>query len=133
MPAEQVDGMDVVAMEAAALRAAGLVRAGKGPFFLECRTYRFRAHSMFDTQAYRTRGEVDGWKQRDPIERLRALMTDKHMLTAEEAAKIDAEVVAEIEAAVAFAEAGTLEPVQDLERFVLMDEVVQERRTEAAT
>ena len=133
MPAEQVDAMDLVRVESAARRAVEHVRVGKGPFFLECRTYRFRAHSMFDTQAYRTRGEIEGWKQRDPIERLRALMTDNHLLTAAEAAGIDAEVGAEIDAAVAFAEAGTLEPVSDLERFVLMDEVVQERPTEGAT
>jgi TPP-dependent pyruvate/acetoin dehydrogenase alpha subunit len=127
MPSEQVDGMDPVAVEAAARRAGEHVRAGKGPFFLECRTYRFRAHSMFDTQAYRTREEIEQWKQRDPIERLHAWMVDNHRMTAEESARVDAEIDAEIDAAVAFAEAGTLEPVQDLERFVLMDDVVQER------
>ena len=132
MPAEQVDAMEPVRMESAARHAVEHVRAGKGPFLLECRTYRFRAHSMFDTQAYRTRGEVEHWKQRDPIERLRAWMTDNHLLTAAESAEIDAAVVAEIDEAVAFAEAATLEPVQDLERFVLMDDVVQERRPELA-
>ncbi|MGZ5572635.1 MAG: thiamine pyrophosphate-dependent enzyme, partial [Usitatibacter sp.] len=65
MPAEQVDGMDVVRVEAAARRALDHMRANPGPFFLECRTYRFRAHSMFDTQAYRTRDEIEQWKQRD--------------------------------------------------------------------
>ncbi len=55
MAAEQVDAMDPVKVEAAAQRAVEHLRAGKGPYFLECRTYRFRAHSMFDTQAYRTR------------------------------------------------------------------------------
>ncbi len=132
VPAEQVDGMDPVLMESAARRAVEHVRAGQGPFFLECRTYRFRAHSMFDTQAYRTRGEIEGWKQRDPIERLRAWMSGNHLLTDAESAAIDADVEAQVDAAVAFAEAGTLEPVQDLERFVLMDEVVQERQPEAA-
>jgi pyruvate dehydrogenase E1 component alpha subunit len=132
MAAEQVDGMDPVQMEAAARRAALHVRDGKGPFFLECRTYRFRAHSMFDTQAYRTRGEIEEWKQRDPIERLHAWMADNHLLTVDEAAGIGTKVDAEIGAAVAFAEAGTLEPVQDLERFVLMDEVVQDRHVEVA-
>jgi len=126
MAAEQVDGMDPVQVEAAAQRAVEHVRAGKGPYFLECRTYRFRAHSMFDTQAYRTRDEIEGWKQRDPIGRLRAWMAGNHQLTVDEAAAIEATVAAEIEAAVAFAEAGTLEAIDDLERFVLMDEVVQE-------
>ncbi len=83
---------------------------------------------MFDTQAYRTRDEIEGWKQRDPIERLRSWMADNHQLNADEAAAIDAEIAAEIDAAVAFAEAGTLEPVDELERFVLMDAVVQEAK-----
>jgi TPP-dependent pyruvate/acetoin dehydrogenase alpha subunit len=126
MAAEPVDAMDPVQVEAAARRAVDHVRSGKGPYFLECRTYRFRAHSMFDTQAYRQRGEVEEWKHRDPIERLRAWMTDNHELTASEAAAIDADIAAEIDAATAFAEAGTLEAVDELERFVLMDSVVQD-------
>jgi len=126
MAAEPVDAMDPVQVEAATQRALEHVRAGKGPYFLECRTYRFRAHSMFDTQAYRTRDEIETWKQRDPIEKLRAWMAANHQLTADEAAAIEAGIGAEIDAAVAFAEAGTLESVDDLERFVLMDQVVQE-------
>ncbi len=127
MPAEQVDGMDPVQVEAAARRAAEHVRSGQGPWFLEARTYRFRAHSMFDTQAYRTRDEIEGWKQLDPIERLRAWMAANRELSEAEAAAIETGVASEIDAAVAFAEAGSLEPLDDLERFVLMDEVVQER------
>jgi TPP-dependent pyruvate/acetoin dehydrogenase alpha subunit len=127
MPSEQVDGMDVVRVEAAARKALDHVRSGRGPFFLECRTYRFRAHSMFDAQGYRARGEIEQWKLRDPIERLHAWMADNRRITAGESVRIEAEVEAEIDAAVAFAEAGTAEPVEELERFVLMDEAVQER------
>ena len=126
MGAEQVDGMDPVQVEAAARRAVASIRAGQGPYFLEMRTYRFRAHSMFDTQAYRTRDEIEGWKHLDPIERLRAWMAANHQLTDAEAQAIEAEVAGEIDAAVAFAEAGTLEPLDELDRFVLMDSVVQE-------
>lgn len=126
IPAAAVDGMDPVAVEAAAARALEQVRAGAGPFFLECRTYRFRAHSMFDAQAYRSREEVDTWKQRDPLERLAAWMRANHMLTESEEAAIALAVQEELAAAAQFAEAGTLEPVADLERFVLMDAVVQE-------
>jgi pyruvate dehydrogenase E1 component alpha subunit len=126
MPAEQVDGMDPIQVEAAVRRAAEHVRGGQGPWFLEARTYRFRAHSMFDTQAYRTRDEIDGWRRLDPIERLRAWMVANHEISDAEARAIEVEVMAEIDAAVAFAEAGTLEAVDELERFVLMDEVVQE-------
>jgi pyruvate dehydrogenase E1 component alpha subunit len=126
MPAEQVDGMDPVAVETAARRALDHVRGGAGPCLLEARTYRFRAHSMFDTQAYRTREEIERWKPKDPIERLGAWMAANHQLSADEAAAIGAQVDAEINDAVAFAEAGTLEPLEDLERFVTMDRVVQE-------
>lgn len=132
MPAVAVDGMDPVAVEAAAQRALEQVRAGGGPFFLECRTYRFRAHSMFDAQAYRSREEVEAWRQRDPLARLAEWMRANHMLTESEAAAISAAVDQELAAAVRFAEAGTLEPVDDLERFVLMDAVVQESRAGSA-
>lgn len=126
MAAEQVDGMDPVRVEAAARRAAAQIRDGGGPYFIEARAYRFRAHSMFDAQAYRTRNEVDAWRQRDPLERLRGWMTANRQITDAELQAIEAEVAAEIDAAVAFAERGTLEPVEELERFVLMDRVVQE-------
>jgi pyruvate dehydrogenase E1 component alpha subunit len=126
MPAEQVDGMDPVAMEAAARRAVAHIRAGEGPAFLECRTYRFRAHSMFDTQAYRRREEVEHWKTHDPIERLKRWMLDNGHIHPADLNRVDAEIAAELDAAVAFAEAGTLEPVEALERFVVMDTVPQE-------
>ncbi|MEY5100750.1 MAG: pyruvate dehydrogenase (acetyl-transferring) component subunit alpha [Pseudomonadota bacterium] len=126
MAAEQVDGMDPVQVAAAARRAVDHVRAGQGPFLLECRTYRFRAHSMFDAQAYRTREEVEAWRERDPVARLRAWLLANHLLGEDEAAAIEAGLEAELEAAQAWADAGTLEPVAELERFVLMDAVVQE-------
>jgi pyruvate dehydrogenase E1 component alpha subunit len=126
MPAEQVDGMDPVRMEAAARRALTHIRGGGGPCFIEARTYRFRAHSMFDTQAYRTRDEVEDWKHLDPIERLRSWMLANHQSTDSELQAIETAVAVEIADAVAFAQAGTLEPVEDLERFLLMDSVVQE-------
>jgi pyruvate dehydrogenase E1 component alpha subunit len=126
MPAEQVDGMDPVQVEAAARRALATIRGEGGPYFLEARTYRFRAHSMFDSQAYRSRDEVERWKPLDPIGRLRAWLAANHPAHVDELAAIEAQVDAEIGEALAFAEAGTLEPVDDLERFVTMDRVVQE-------
>jgi pyruvate dehydrogenase E1 component alpha subunit len=131
VPAEQVDGMDPVQVEAAARRAVAHLRAGHGPYLLECRTYRFRAHSMFDTQAYRTRDEVEHWRERDPIPRLRSWLLDNHLMHAHEAEALEASIEAELDAAVAFAEAGAPEPVAELERFVLMDAVVQEGGTPA--
>lgn len=132
MPSEAVDGMDVVAVEAAAARAVEHVRAGGGPAFLECRTYRFRAHSMFDAQLYRSKEEIELWRQRDPIERLVRWMTENGLLHPGEREAITSEIDREIEDAVAFAEAGSLEPVEELERFVLMDEVPQERLSAGA-
>jgi pyruvate dehydrogenase E1 component alpha subunit len=123
MPAEMVDGMNPVTVESAARRAADSIRAGNGPYFLECRTYRFRAHSMFDAQLYRTKEEVELWKKRDPIERTREWLGESHLIGPEELAEIETDVDREIDEAVAFADAGTLEPVEDLERFALMDEV----------
>ena len=120
---EVVDGMDVVAVEAAARRAVEVVRAGSGPYFLECRTYRFRAHSMFDAQLYRPKDEIEAWKRKGPIVRFQGWLSDNGLLRADELERIEAEVAAEVAAAVAFAEAGGPEPVEELERFVLMDEV----------
>jgi 2-oxoisovalerate dehydrogenase E1 component len=124
--AEAVDGMDPVAVSAAARRAVERLRAERGPFLLECRTYRFRAHSMFDAQAYRTREEVDAWRERDPVARMRDWLLVNHLMAEAEAAAIEAAVEAEVADALAWADSGSLEPLADLERFVLMDAVVQE-------
>jgi TPP-dependent pyruvate/acetoin dehydrogenase alpha subunit len=123
MPAWEVDGMDVLAVEDAARKAIESVRSGGGPHFLELRTFRFRAHSMFDPELYRSKEEVEVWKQRDPIELFkRRLITDGD-LTEDDLAGIESDVTEEIEAAVAFAEAGTWEPVEELTRFVYSEVV----------
>jgi pyruvate dehydrogenase E1 component alpha subunit len=116
--AATVDGMDVAAVEAAARAAVERVRNGPGPEFLECRTYRFRAHSMFDAELYRDKAEVDEWKKRDPIELFASRLATAGMLTAEARSSIETDVRAEIERAIAFAEAGTWEPVEHLTRDV---------------
>ena len=110
--------MVVEACEEATRRAADWVRSGVGPYFLEFRTYRFRAHSMYDPELYRTKAEVAQWRTRDPIESLEARLRAEGLLDDAVRARIEAEVSAEIDDAVAFAEAGGLEPVADLTRFV---------------
>ncbi len=115
---EGIDGMDVVAVEAAATRAVAFIRQGNGPYFLECHTYRFRAHSMFDPQLYRTHAEIDGWKKRDPIMRLTDWMKSASMLHEGELDQIERAVAEEIDAAVAASEAAEWEPAQDLTRHV---------------
>jgi pyruvate dehydrogenase E1 component alpha subunit len=118
VPSEAVDGMDVLAVESAAKRGAEHVRKGIGPYFLECRTYRFRAHSMFDPELYRTREEVEEWKKRDPIDLLVARLTADGILRGAGMEELEREVAAVVEESVAFAEAGTWEPVEELTRFV---------------
>jgi len=114
---EVVDGMDVVAVEAAARRAVHAVRESGRPYFLECRTYRLRAHSMFDAQLYRDKVEIEGWRHKDPIVRFQGWLESSRMIHPDDLARIEADVAAEIAEAVAFAEAGTWEPVEQLSRF----------------
>jgi pyruvate dehydrogenase E1 component alpha subunit len=112
--AEAVDGMDVVAVEAAARRARERVRREGRPFLLELLTYRFRAHSMYDPDLYRTKEEVESWKQRDPIPRFRARMEQQGLLNAGALDAMERDIEGEIAAAVAYAESGPLESVDDL-------------------
>jgi pyruvate dehydrogenase E1 component alpha subunit len=120
---EIVDGMDVVAVEVAARKAVAAIRDTGGPHFLECRTYRFRAHSMFDAQLYRDPAEVKEWMKRDPITRLADWMKDAGFLHPADLEHLEATIAEEIRDAVRFAEAGTWEPVAELQKFVLMDDV----------
>jgi pyruvate dehydrogenase E1 component alpha subunit len=119
--ATSVDGMDVLAVEAATREAANAARRGDGPRLLELRTYRFRAHSMFDAERYRDKSEVAQWKERDPIASFAALLTARGELDEARLAAMRAEAGAEVSDAVAFAEAGTWEPVSELTRFVYSD------------
>jgi pyruvate dehydrogenase E1 component alpha subunit len=118
VPGASVDGMDVLAVEAAARGAIEAVRGG-GPFFLELRTYRFRAHSMFDPERYRTKEEVEEWKRRDPIVAFSARMHAAGVLEAGDDDALAGEAEREVADAVRFAEAGTWEPIEDLEKDVL--------------
>jgi TPP-dependent pyruvate/acetoin dehydrogenase alpha subunit len=102
----------------AAQRALLAVRGGGGPAFLELRSYRFRAHSMFDPELYRDKAEVERWKLRDPIERLREALASEGRLEEADWQRLEAVVAGEIQAAVDFAEAAEWEPVEDLLRFV---------------
>ena len=121
MPAWAVDGMDVLAVEEAARQAATAVRGGGGPHFLELRTYRFRAHSMYDPDLYRDKAEIERWKERDPIPALVSRLSAEGALGDEDQERLERDVQAEVDDAVAFAEAGTLEPVADLQRFVVSE------------
>lgn len=109
-----VDGMDVLAVRQAMQVAVDHVRAGKGPYLLEARTYRFRAHSMYDAELYRSQDEVNEWKHRDPITLFITKLQQESLLSDAELAEIEARIAAEVAAAVETAEAGPWEPVEDL-------------------
>ena len=127
MPAWPVDGMDVIAVETATKKAALAVRCGGGPHFLEFRTYRFRAHSMYDPELYRDKQEVEEWKKRDPITMFTQRLKEQDLWKAEDWARMEEEVAREIAKAVDFAEAGTWEPVEELKRFVYSEKLRNER------
>jgi pyruvate dehydrogenase E1 component alpha subunit len=124
VPAWSVDGMDVAAVVESADRAATAVRSGGGPCFLEARTYRFRAHSMYDPDLYRDKAEIARWREHDPIDILAGRMREAGELDDAVMEELDAELKAEIDAAVAFGEAGTLEPVEQVGRHVYAEEGV---------
>ena len=121
VPAKAVDGMDVLAVEAATRAAVDQVRAGGGPYLLECRTYRFRAHSMYDPELYRAKEEVEQWKERCPINKLSSQLGDVGQI-----AELEKAIEAEIADAVAVAEAGPWEPVEDLCRDVYTEPPIDE-------
>jgi len=114
----RADGMDVVEVHEAAKKACAQVRAGNGPVFVEFKTYRFRAHSMFDPDLYRDKAEIEQWKTRGPIHTFSARLKAQGELTETQFLDLDRAVMQEVAEAVAFAEAGTWEPVEDLTRDV---------------
>ncbi|WP_416669805.1 pyruvate dehydrogenase (acetyl-transferring) E1 component subunit alpha [Egbenema bharatensis] len=113
-----VDGMDVLAVEDAARKAVQQIRNESQPFFLECITYRFRAHSMFDPEFYRDKAEVEQWKQRCPIAALSQQMREKGYLSDAEWEDLNQEIDAEIADAITYAETCDWEALEDLTRFV---------------
>jgi TPP-dependent pyruvate/acetoin dehydrogenase alpha subunit len=114
LEAEQVDGMDVLAVEEAVRRAIKVIRSSGQPYFLELLTYRFRAHSMYDAELYRDKREVEEWKQRDPIATFGRQLREWALLDDVESDKIELQVSEEVRQAVTDAEAGPWEPVDDL-------------------
>jgi pyruvate dehydrogenase E1 component alpha subunit len=119
VPTFRADGMDVVAVHEATKQAYAHVRAGNGPFFVEYQTYRFRAHSMFDAELYRSKEEVEAWKTRDPIRTFSDRLKQQGLLSEEGFIEIERAAEEEVSRAVAFAEAGTFEPVENLTRDVV--------------
>ncbi len=120
---KQVDGMSVIDVAEAGKEAVENIRAAKGPQFLECLTYRFRAHSMFDAELYREKSEVQEWKKKDPLLMLQNKLEAIGLWSKINIKELEDEIEVIINEAVEFAENGTLEPISDLEKFVYSAEV----------
>jgi pyruvate dehydrogenase E1 component alpha subunit len=114
----EVDGMDVLAVERAAERAARAIRDGAGPHFLELRTYRFRAHSMYDPDRYRDKNEIERWRERDPIPLLAERVQAEHGGAAVDLPALEREIEQELDHALELARQGAEEPPEDLLRYV---------------
>lgn len=118
MRAESVDGMDVLAVEAVARDAVSFVRRCRLPVFIEARTYRFRAHSMYDPQLYRSKESVREWEKRGPLITLTTRLKAEGLMTEEDFQSLQSDCNAEVATAVEHAERAALEPIEDLQRFV---------------
>ncbi|MEE8242558.1 MAG: pyruvate dehydrogenase (acetyl-transferring) E1 component subunit alpha [candidate division NC10 bacterium] len=114
IPAERVDGMDVLGVREATSKAVDHARRGDGPFFLEVLTYRFRGHSMADPILYRDKAEVEEWKQRDPIVIFRQRLEKEGLLSPQEMEQIERETDELVVEAVRFAEESPDPPLTDL-------------------
>jgi len=114
MPSEQVDGMSPESVHEAISRAAEHIRAGKGPYFLEIKTYRYKGHSVSDPGRYRTKEELDYYKGLDPVKITEKKILDLGMATEEEIKAIKTSIKAEIVEAVKFAEASPYPDASEL-------------------
>ncbi len=121
IPGEQVDGMNVFAVQAAARQALDYIRTGNGPYILEVMTYRFRGHSMSDPANYRTKEELEGKKAQDPIIQIKSMMMDIHGTKEEDLKKIDKKIKARIKDAAEFAESSPELAPEELWTDVLIE------------
>jgi pyruvate dehydrogenase E1 component alpha subunit len=119
LPTAHINGMNVLAVHDAVRQAVAFVREQQAPFFVELHTYRFRAHSMFDAELYRDKAEVERWKRHGPIHGFTDKLKAAGIISEEDFRAIDREAQDEVDAAVAYAEAASLEPAEDLTRDVM--------------
>jgi pyruvate dehydrogenase E1 component alpha subunit len=114
IPSKTVDGMDVLAVCAAAHEAIAHARSGDGPSFLVCNTYRYGGHHVGDKQDYKDEEDAKAWRLKDPIERLGRRLIESKLATEQEIADQQAEVDAEVRAAVDAAKAAPFPSEEDL-------------------
>ncbi len=115
---DSVDGMNVIEVIEKTKIALDFIQREQRPYFLEFRTYRFRPHSMFDPELYRHKEEVLKWKEKCPIQSFKELLQKQKLISEVQIQELTQKVEKEIQEAITFAEQGTLEPVEDLEKHV---------------
>jgi pyruvate dehydrogenase E1 component alpha subunit len=115
---QSVDGMDVLEVERRARELIEYVRASRTPVFMEARTYRLRAHSMYDPQLYRSKEEVKEWEERGPLITLTRKLKRAGLMTEADFLELKGVAEAQVDEAVAYADLAALEPVEELERFI---------------
>lgn len=115
---KQVDGMNIIDVAEAANEGVKYIREGKGAVFLECLTYRFRAHSMFDAELYRDKEEVKEWKKRGPLVMFENRLKEMGLWPKIDLQKLESDISTLLDEAVEFADSARLEPITDLEKFV---------------
>jgi pyruvate dehydrogenase E1 component alpha subunit len=121
IPASQVDGMDIMAVRKAAEEILPKVREGKGPYFLEVLTYRFRGHSMGDPERYRKQDEVHCWEENDPLGIFQKYLEANNLATIEDLVEQNKLALTEIEKAVEFAEASPDPAPEDLFKNIYVE------------
>ncbi len=115
---QSVDGMNVFEVIEKTKEALDFIKREGRPYFLEFRTYRFRPHSMFDPELYRSKEEVIKWKEKDPINFLIDHMKKKNLISQEAIKSLGKKVEEEMQEAISFAENSELEPLEDLEKHL---------------
>ncbi|MEY4097831.1 MAG: pyruvate dehydrogenase (acetyl-transferring) component subunit alpha [Bacteroidota bacterium] len=121
MPSDKIDGMTAEAVHEGVARAVKRARDGEGPTLLEMKTYRYRGHSVSDPQKYRSKDEVEDYKNQDPITKVHATILDNKFATAEELKAIDNKIAGIVEASVKFAEDSPWPDESELLKDVYID------------
>jgi TPP-dependent pyruvate/acetoin dehydrogenase alpha subunit len=121
MPVFVVDGNDILSVHKGAREACSLIRGGRGPVFIEARTYRMKGHGVYDQALYRDRGEVEAWRARDPIQLFSKRLMEAGLVSAAEIERIEAEVQREVEEAVSFSEESPFLPFEETLKLVYVE------------
>ena len=121
MPGDSIDGMSAEAVHEGVARAVKRAREGDGPTLLEIKTYRYKGHSISDPQKYRTKEEVEEYKQRDPIQQILTTILEKKFATKEEIAAIDKRVGETVSASVKFAEESPVPDDSEVYKDIYLD------------